>query len=75
MQKFNLDILGISEMRWNGYDKMTTATRETILYLGKTVGGDHHKQGVGLVSKRANISLTEWEPVSSSIITARFSFK
>ena len=30
MQRFNLDILGISDMRWNGCGKMAAATGETI---------------------------------------------
>ena len=44
MQRFKLDILGTSEMRWNGCGKMTTATGKTILYSEKS--DDHHEQGV-----------------------------
>ena len=68
MQRFNLDILGISDMRWNGCGKMAAATGETILY-----SGNHHEQGVGLIL--SNNSLMEWEPISARIITARFSPK
>ena len=46
MQRVNLDILGISEMRWNGCGKMAAATGETILYSGKSDEVDHHEQGV-----------------------------
>ena len=72
MQRLKLDILGTSEMRWNGCGKMTTAIGETILYSGKS--DDHHKQGVGLIlSRRANHSLMEWEPISARIVTDKYS--
>ena len=76
MQRFNLDILGVSEMRWNGCGMKTTASAETILYSRKTDRDDYHEQGVGIIlSRGANNSLMEWEPVSARFITARFSSK
>ena len=73
MKRFKLDILGISEMRWNGCGTMTTATGETILYSGKEDQNDNHEQGVGIIlSKHASSSLMEWEPISARVITARF---
>lgn len=65
MQRFNLDILGINEM-WNGFGKMTIATGEAILHSWKSEELDHHEQGVGLMlSRRANNSLMECEPISA----------
>ena len=76
LHRFNLDILGISKMRWNGCGKMTAATGETILYSGKSDEVDHHEQGVGLIlSRRANNCLMEWKSISARIITTRFSLK
>ena len=46
MQRVNLDILGISEMRWNGCGKIAAPIGEKILYSGKSDEVDHHEQGV-----------------------------
>ena len=63
MQRVNLDILVISEMRWNGCGKMTAATGETILYSGKSDEVGHHEQGVGLTfTRRENNILMEGSP-------------
>ena len=35
MRRYNISILGISEMRWNTCGKMITAAGEMVLYLGK----------------------------------------
>ena len=35
MQRYNLDILGISECRWSGSGRLKTRTGETILYSGR----------------------------------------
>ena len=51
MQRFNLAIIGIGGMRWNGCGKMVTATGETILYSGKSEV-DHQEQGIGLILSR-----------------------
>ena len=76
MQRFNLDILGISKMRWKGCGKMAATTGEAILYSGKSDEVNHHQHRVGLIlSRQANNSLMEWEPISARIITTRFSSK
>lgn len=33
-RKYNLDILGLSEVRWTGFGELRTATGERILYSG-----------------------------------------
>ena len=69
MQKYKLDILGLSEVRWTGQGRFTIG-QATILYSGREK--DHH-QGVGiLLNKNAAKALTGWKPVSERIITARF---
>ena len=68
MKKYNLDILGISEMRWTGQGKITSEDT-TILYAGKE---DHHSSGVGiLLNKEAAQALEGWKPVNDRIIMAR----
>ena len=34
MRRFKLHILGVSESRWTGSGKLTTATGETVIYSG-----------------------------------------
>ena len=73
MRRYNISILGISEMRWNTSGKMTTATGEMVLYSGKANANDIHEMGVGFVlTREAAASLIKWEPVSARIVTARF---
>ena len=76
MKRYNLSILGVSEMRWNTFGSLRTTTGETILYSGNPNDDDPHEKGVGLILLRvAADSLMKWEPVSERIITARFAFK
>ena len=75
MQRYGINILGVSEMRWNSCGKMRVATRKTVLYSGMDEGGDHVK-GVGFIFyKEAAQCLLEWEPVSDRIIRARFNWR
>ena len=73
MRRYNISILGISEMRWNTCGRMITATGEMLLYSGKENANDIHEMGVGFIlTREASASLMEWEPVSARIVTARF---
>ena len=73
MRRYNISILGISEMSWNTCGRMTTATGEMMLYSGKENANGIHEMGVGFVLIReAAASLMDWEPVSAWIVTARF---
>ena len=76
MKRYNLSILGVSEMRWNTFGSLRTATGEFILYSGNPNEDDQHVKGVGLIlSRSAADSLLAWEPVSERVITARFASK
>ena len=71
MQRYNLDILGISECRWSGSGRLKTRTGETILYSGRD--DNIHQSGVALVmTKQTAGCLESWMPVSDRIMTARF---
>ena len=70
MENYQLDILGISECRWTGANKVKLATGQTLLYSGDA---QLHEGGVAIMmNQEASKSLMEWTPVSKSIITARF---
>ena len=69
-REYRLNILGISECRWEGYGKIKLTTGETILYSGKEEG---HESGVAMMlDSLAEKCLLDWEPVSDRIIRARF---
>ena len=71
MQRYRLNILGVSEVRWTGADKISFATGEVMYYSGRD--DEQHREGVGLIlDKEAKKSIMEWEPVCSRIIRARF---
>ena len=71
MQKYNIEILGISEMRWTGNGTMQSDGCQ-VLYSG----GEKHEKGVGLIlSERSKRALTDWQPISERIIQARFKSK
>ena len=64
-----LHILGISEMRWKGSDKITKEGK-TILYSGNE---EIHRNSVGMIlNNEASRSLMGWKPVNERILTARF---
>jgi hypothetical protein len=67
MNRYQLWILGLSEMRWTGSGKMFSEDI-TVLYSG----GDHHERGVGvLLNREAANALDGWEHVSDRIMTVR----
>ena len=74
MQRFNMDILGVSECRWTGCGRIMTQTGETIIYSGRQ--DDQHHHGVAIIMKKsAAEALMSWRPVSERIIVARFNSK
>jgi exonuclease III len=73
MDRYHLDVLGLSEVRWNTSGITTLSTGHVIAYSGAPTEDDEHRNGVGLMmSKRAERCLIEWEPINERNITARF---
>lgn len=67
--RYEIDIIGLSEVRWTGFGELKTTSGETILYSGAK---EHHR-GVGLILGRTSRqSMIEWNPVNERIISARF---
>ena len=74
MKSMNIQILGISESRWNGTGKTQLVTGETVIYSGRD--DDNHIHGVAIMmSKPAADALIEWSGISERIIMARFHSK
>ncbi|XP_044573412.1 uncharacterized protein LOC123257656 [Drosophila ananassae] len=70
MEKMQIAIAGISEMRWKGSGTTTTTHGNLVVHSGSSDGG---RNGVGIyVSKQYKQTLISWNPVSDRIITARF---
>ncbi|XP_063426963.1 craniofacial development protein 2-like [Mytilus trossulus] len=76
MDRYSIEILGLSEVRWNTSGMTTLNTGHTIIHSGNKNATDTHDKGVGcMLTKKAKQSLLEWNHVSSRIITARFDTK
>ena len=72
MGNYKLDLLGLSETRWNGSGEFITASGELLLYSGCANEEKHHEYGAGLViSKDLRKSLIEWTAIWKCLITAR----
>ena len=70
MERYKLDILGISECRWKGSGKSKLNTGLVIIYSGDE---ETHQGGVAiLMSQQAAKCLMEWAPESSRIIRSKF---
>jgi hypothetical protein len=50
MYRYKLDILAVSEVRWNGSGKIMTTDGKMFLYSGMLNEEDPHFRGVGILS-------------------------
>lgn len=70
MSAYNLEILGLSDTRWNGSGEFRT--NDSHLYSVKPLG-ENLEYVVGiLLTKSAARCLLFWQPISGRIFTARF---
>ncbi|XP_068712893.1 craniofacial development protein 2-like [Montipora foliosa] len=73
MNKYNLDILGVSECRWTGSGRQRSVDGSVILFSGHE---NTHINGVALIiAKKSVNTLLEWEPINDRILRARFDSK
>ena len=76
MRRYRLEILGVSEARWNQFGETELATGELFIYSENENKDDVHARGVVIVlSGRAKKCLVEWEPIYDRIITATINAK
>ena len=74
-RNYKLELLGLSETRLKGSGERRLSTGETLFYSGKPQTEDH-SSGVGfLLSKKAKLCLTGWNPISDRIISLRLATK
>ena len=73
LNRYNIDIAALQEIRWPGIGKVDQE-KGYILHSGKE--GDIHEEGVGFcLSRRAYGSLIEFSPISSRIAKIRLNAK
>ena len=76
MRRYNIMVLGLCEVRWNGSGQTQLTSGETIIYSGHEDTEHAHTQGVALMmSPETTKTLIAWEPVSSRLMSARFNSK
>ena len=72
MQRYRLDILGVSETHWIQSGQKKLRSGELVLFSGKEEG--IHEEGVAIIlSKRAQRTLRGWEAHGSRLLLASFS--
>ena len=70
---YNLEMLGMSEMRWKGYDRRQIASENDFLYSGKN---HRHEEGVGLlIIRQLGNALIGWTPLGPRFLKTRFNSK
>ena len=70
MERYRLDLMGLSEITWTGAGRIKMRNGYTMIYAGEK---SEHQRGVAIMmSQDTQKSLIEWTAVSSRIITARF---
>ena len=71
---YNLDVLGVSEVRWTGTGKRRLASGHTIVFSGRS--DDQQSEGVALLlNRKTEKALLEWKPFGSRLLKARFHSK
>lgn len=68
---YQLDLVGVQEVRWQGKGKMMSTSGHTFIHSGKEV--DSHTSGVGLLlTPLASRALLSYECHSDRLLSARF---
>ena len=69
LERYQWELIGLSEMRWKDFGEITTDNGHKLYYSGKQ---DKHEEGVGfLAHKSIANSIMECKPVSSRHIAIR----
>ena len=71
MDKYEIDVMGISQCRWMGQGKVKMNTGESVFFSGRE--DNIHIHGVAIMmTKKAEKALLECKPISDRIIYGRF---
>ena len=69
MNRYEWNVLGMSEVRWLNFGEITTDERHKLWYSGEQ--GKHERGVAIMVHKDTANSVISWQPVSSRIISIR----
>ena len=73
MSRYKIEILGMTEVRWDNFGESKLQSGHTILYSGHQTTQPVHTHGVAfLLSKHARQSLIRWEPHGHRLMEATF---
>ena len=73
MSKYNIDILGLTEVRWDNQGELKLQGGQQLLYSGHVTQQPIHTHGVGLLlSKQAQKALISWEAHGPRLTEALF---
>ena len=62
MDKYKIDVMGISECRWMGHGKVKMNTGESVIFSGRE--DNIHRHGVAIMmTKKTEQALIEWKPI------------
>jgi hypothetical protein len=76
MERMQLDLLGLTEVRWNQSGEHRTSDGKLLIFSGMPEEDDDHVNGVGiLLSSRMKENLLEWAPISERLMKARIKAK
>ena len=76
MKNYKIGVLGLSETRWLQSGQLRLSSGDQLLYSGHIEDGAPHTEGVALMlAPEVHGALIGWEPVSSRIISAKFTTK
>lgn len=71
-ERLKLDVVGVSEVRWNGSGEFRSKKGNLLIYSGMPHDDDPHIRGVAIfLNKRMRNALISWNATSERIITAR----
>ncbi|XP_033113627.1 craniofacial development protein 2-like [Anneissia japonica] len=71
MDRMNLNILGLAEVRWKGAGSIRIG-KKTLIYSG----GDKHERGTGILFDELTAkSLKSWCPISDRVVVAKLEAK
>ena len=70
-ERYKLNILGVSEARWTGANKIRYISGTTVRHSGRS-DSEHREVVAILINPIASKALMEWEPVDERLVRARF---
>lgn len=75
MDRYKIDMLGLSEVRWNGYGELKVGNYH-IIYSGQETESRDHQYGVAFIlNKKIRDILINWKPIDERIIKMRLKIR